>query len=349
MLEIHHAHPMTKRLTQYIARQSLTRTFTDIAKEIGIDEKTVRNIFREYVKAIEKSVRLEAPAYLGIEKINISRKSRCVITNVRKKTISLILENRCGNTVAAALKRIHNRQRVESVSIDMWQPYYDAVRAELPRAKVVIDKDKLIHVADETVDALRKKIGRCLPAVDRRELDRHKKLFRNRNADLTATQRNQVQRLLDIYPRLDRVYKAKEAFRNVWDVSNRIEAAARLKEWSGTINDQLPIEYATLLQAIKKWNDIILNCFDYPTTTGYAEAITNLNREANRYVKEYSFEVARAKMLYAHILYQDPQELTEKATTIVLPKSTRDGIDIESLADFLSRESFRKASSRSAF
>nr|WP_235589073.1 transposase family protein [Tepidibacillus decaturensis] len=35
----------TKRLVEYIEKQSLSHTLVSIAEEIGIDEKTVRNIF----------------------------------------------------------------------------------------------------------------------------------------------------------------------------------------------------------------------------------------------------------------------------------------------------------------
>jgi transposase-like protein len=38
---------MTKRLIEYIEKQSLKRTFVSISEDIGLDEKTIRNIFRD--------------------------------------------------------------------------------------------------------------------------------------------------------------------------------------------------------------------------------------------------------------------------------------------------------------
>ncbi len=40
---------MTKRLTNWIGRQSIEYPYSEIAKQVRIEEKTVRNIFVEYV------------------------------------------------------------------------------------------------------------------------------------------------------------------------------------------------------------------------------------------------------------------------------------------------------------
>lgn len=53
---------MTNRLVKYIRDASLKRTFTSIAEEIGVDEKTVRNIFRDYVAELEQEISFETPA-----------------------------------------------------------------------------------------------------------------------------------------------------------------------------------------------------------------------------------------------------------------------------------------------
>ncbi len=51
---------MTLRLEQWIGRESLRRTFSAIAEDTGVDEKTVRNTFRDYVNELEAQVRFEA-------------------------------------------------------------------------------------------------------------------------------------------------------------------------------------------------------------------------------------------------------------------------------------------------
>jgi transposase len=46
---------MTRRLVAWIGAQSLRRVFAAIADETGVDEKTVRNIFHDYIRELDAS------------------------------------------------------------------------------------------------------------------------------------------------------------------------------------------------------------------------------------------------------------------------------------------------------
>ncbi|MDQ0232439.1 helix-turn-helix domain-containing protein [Metabacillus malikii] len=50
---------VTNRLINWIQEASLEKTFTSVAEEIGVDEKTVRNIFNDYVDEIKPKLILE--------------------------------------------------------------------------------------------------------------------------------------------------------------------------------------------------------------------------------------------------------------------------------------------------
>ena len=51
----------TRRLVQDVERESLRRTFASIADDVGFDEKSIRNIFRDYVNRLGREVRFETP------------------------------------------------------------------------------------------------------------------------------------------------------------------------------------------------------------------------------------------------------------------------------------------------
>lgn len=78
---------MTRRLIESVEEQSMSKTFLDIAEGVGVDEKTVRNIFKDHVAFKEREYRFETPKWLGIDEIHITRKPRLVLTNVERKTI----------------------------------------------------------------------------------------------------------------------------------------------------------------------------------------------------------------------------------------------------------------------
>ena len=55
-------------------------------RDTGLDEKTIRNIFRDYINELEAEFRFETPKGMGIDEIHLI-KPRCVISNIRNNTI----------------------------------------------------------------------------------------------------------------------------------------------------------------------------------------------------------------------------------------------------------------------
>jgi transposase len=81
---------MTDRLVRWSGQQSLKRTFSALADDVGVTEGTIRNIFRDYVTDLEAQVRFETPQWLGIDEIHIIRPP-CVIANIEARTVVNIL------------------------------------------------------------------------------------------------------------------------------------------------------------------------------------------------------------------------------------------------------------------
>jgi len=52
---------VTNRLTDWIQEASLEKTFTSVADDIGFNEKTVRNIFNDYVAELEAQTEFRTP------------------------------------------------------------------------------------------------------------------------------------------------------------------------------------------------------------------------------------------------------------------------------------------------
>ena len=78
---------MTKRLLKSIQEQSMSKTFVEVAESVGVDEKTIRNVFKDYVALKEREYQFETPKWLGIDEIHIIRRPRLVLTNIERRTI----------------------------------------------------------------------------------------------------------------------------------------------------------------------------------------------------------------------------------------------------------------------
>lgn len=288
---------MTTRLVRWIGQQSLKRTFTAIAEETGVDEKTVRNIFRDYINELEKQVRFEIPQWLGIDEIHILR-PRCVVTNIEARTVVNILPDRNKRTVLAYLHSLKGREKVKYVAMDMWTPYRDAVGDTLPQATIVIDKFHVVRMANVALEQIRKSLRARLSPKVRRGLMHDRFVLLKREHDLTAQERFLVSSWSSLHPELGEAYRLKEAFYAIYDADSKATAKARFERWASSIPASQKGAFSPITTAWRFWHEPILAYFDHPVTNAYTQSLNSLIRVANRLGRGYSFEALRAKILF---------------------------------------------------
>ncbi|MDY0341835.1 MAG: ISL3 family transposase [Coriobacteriia bacterium] len=289
---------MTDRLVAWIGQQSLRRTFTSIAEDIGLDEKTVRNIFRDYVNELEKTVRFETPTWMGIDEIHLIR-PRCVISNIRSNTVVNLLPNRNKDTVVHYLSHLDGRHQVQTVAMDMWTPYRDAVQAFMPDARIVIDKFHVVRMANDAVERVRKSLRGSLTPKQRRGLMHDRFVLLKRERDLNDKERLLLSGWAANYSELGEAYRLKEAFYGVYEgMGTRDQALARYSAWHRSVSPEVRDAFADLIRAFTNWQPQILAYFEHPVTNAYTESLNSLIRVMNRLGRGYSFEALRAKILF---------------------------------------------------
>lgn len=289
---------MTDRLVRWIGRQSLKRTFASIADDTGLDEKTVRNIFRDYVNELEAEFRFETPKWMGIDEIHLI-KPRCVISNVRNHSIVNMLPDRDRKTVEDYLRKLPGKSEVEYVAMDMWMPCRDAVQAVLPDARIIIDKFHVLRMAHDALEKVRKSLRERLTPRQKRGLMHDGSILKKRERDLTEPERLLLDGWTRRYPELGVAYGLKEEIYRIYEESGGSERAfAAYETWEKAVVSDLRFAFGDLIQAFTTWQPCILNYFEYPVTNAYTESLHSLIRVMNRLGRGYSFEALRAKILF---------------------------------------------------
>lgn len=289
---------MTARLVGWIEHESLRRTFAGIAEEAGVDEKTVRNIFRAHVRHLEATVRIETPRWLGIDEIHILGRPRCILSNLEQQTIVNVLPNRNKSTVIGYLQQLPDREKVNHVAIDMWNPYREAVRQLLPHAKVIVDKFHVLRQANQAVEVVRKSLRASLTPKQRRTLMHDRFVLLKRRHDLTDQEALLLSGWAENFPALKAVYELKEAFFDIYRCQSRQQALLAYAGWRQSIPAELAEAFRPLTTAVENWQDEIFAYFDHRLTNAYTESLNNLIRLINRVGRGYSFEALRAKILF---------------------------------------------------
>jgi transposase len=293
---------MTTRLIKYIRDESLKRTFVSIAEDIGVDERTIRNVFKEHVAFLESQYKLEVPEWLGIDEIHILGRPRCVLTNVKEHTLIDMLKSRKKVVVERYLSNLPEKRKIEVITMDMWMHYREAVLAVLPHVKIVVDKFHVVKMANKGLDEFRKALKADMTTSQRRQLMRDRFILLRREKDLTAKDRL----LLDVWtsnlPLLGQAHTLKEALFKLYDLPSKQEAQEQYGLWREAVEDcpQIYPYYSDLIRAVDNWYDHVWSYFDYPVTNAYTEAMNGLIKIANRIGRGYSFEAIRAKMLFGN-------------------------------------------------
>jgi transposase len=290
---------MTARLKEWLEKKSLRHPFTHLADETGVSNTTIREVFDDYGKHLQDSLRFETPEVLGIDEVHLIRRSRAVFTNIPFCFVVEMLSDRNKTTVARYLADLPDKGRIRCVTIDMCRPYQDAVRESLPGIPVVVDKFHIVKMANAALDALRKVVGGALSPQKRRVLMRSRHVLLKRFSDLNEVQRKRLDEWGREFPILARAHQAKERFYDLYEAPSRLEAVRRYKEWNAGLDPEIRPTFGPLLTAFQNWEGPILAYFDHRVTNACTESANNLIRAVQRMGRGYSFDVLRARILFA--------------------------------------------------
>jgi transposase len=291
----------TKQLVDYIKVRSLRDTFSRIADEVGVSVNTVRNIFEEHVTVLEKAYSPETPDWLGIDEVHIVKQMRCVLANVRERTVLDMLPTRTKQAVYRRLLQL-DRTEVKIVTIDMHRPYLEAAQAALPRALVVVDKWHVLKYANQGLETVRKGLRASLTPKVRRQLMHDRHILLKRRHTLNATEQTFLHDWMERFPQLRAAYELKEGFYGLYSAKDKFEAKRRYREWLMSVPKEMEAPFLELLRAVENWQDYIFTYFDMPVrvTNAYTESLNALIKHVHRNGRGYSFPAIRAKILFTN-------------------------------------------------
>ena len=298
---------MTARLVDWVGKQAIKQPFAHLADQIGLAENTVKNVFRDYINALEHAVCFEVPRWMGIDEIHIMKNPRCIISNIEHNTVVEVLRDRTKKTVMSYFQSMRGHEKVCYVAMDMWNPYREAVEALMPQATIVIDKFHVLRMANEALETIRKAQRAQLTIKERRGLMHDRLVLLKRRHDLTDREYRKLSGWAANYPLLEAAYDAKEAFYGIWDMDSRVEAEQAYAIWKNNLMPEVREAFHPLVSAIESWHPHIFAYFDHPITNAYTESLNNLIRVMNRLGRGYSFEALRAKILFSEGVYKTKQ------------------------------------------
>jgi len=281
----------SSRLRQYLGQEALHQT----VKRVSLKEKVGEGLVRRCV-ADEIGQRLavtesrETPELMGLDEFSV-RKGRLfhtAICNLTDRTVMAVVEGQGKQKVEEYLDKITHSDAIKAVSMDMHDPFRQAVQMCLPQAKVVVDKFHLIRHVNDALDKVRSRLqgGRWKEGKSRELFKRRYTLLKGAE-NLTDQEQLILERLLSMSPELREAWRLKESFRYWYRTATRAEAELKLVILEQNITEGPLPEFKHLLPTIRKWRQEILNYFDYRITNGFVEGKNNRIKTIKRMAYGY--------------------------------------------------------------
>jgi transposase len=293
---------MTKRLHIWMQQESIKRTFADVARMTGVTEATVRNVFKEWVDHLDATVRFETPRVLGLDEMHLLHDMRCILTNVEQRTVVGLLPSRTKDIVYRHLLMMPERYKVELVTMDMWNPYRDAVRAVWPNMTIVVDKFHITRMANAALESIRKDLRKSLTDKLRRGMMHDRFVLLKRRTALRESEILKLDTWTHKFPTLALAYELKEGFFDIWEAQDGATARRMYADWKERITTELAPTFRELTTAMTNWDAEVFAYFEGGArgrvTNAYTEAVNGIAKIANRNRRGYSFDAIRAKVLY---------------------------------------------------
>jgi len=214
-----------------------------------------------------------------------------------------VLSNRERETLEKWLDGLSEEQRqaIQVVNVDMWEPYPLAVKAKLPHASIVADRFHVMKNLNHCLTQARRAIQNNASAEIKAHLKGSRWVLVKNQKDLNDKERMKLEIIYQISPELKTCHELKELFRLLFDtLTDREEAKLALQIWMQQV-EALDIKaFKPFLVTLSNWFEQILNYFLERWTNAFAEGINN----KIKLIKRRAFGYTNFDHLRFHILVE---------------------------------------------
>jgi transposase len=254
-------------------------TVEEVAKHLNLDSKTVKAV--DY-KCLQKEFGVTDYFHLrvlAIDEIAVKKGHRymTVVLDYLTGRVVWMGEGRRMETLDDFFKgmSVEQKESIEAVAMDMWEPYINRVRHHCPQAKLVFDFFHVVKAFGQVIDEVRRDEYRKATSEDKKVIQGSRYLLLKNLENLTDPQRDRLDDLRNLNETINRVYLLKDQLKTLYWYTNREYAGQALENWcvmADRIDHPAAKKFAGRLRFFKEG---ILNHCDCPIDTGRLEGVNN--------------------------------------------------------------------------
>jgi transposase len=281
----------TTRFAFFVGRRCRAATIQDVARELRLDWRTVKELDKHYMREQLRRVGTPGPKILGIDEIALRKGHvyRIVVSDlVRRRAIWFGGADRSEASMDLFYKWLGPKQsqRIRLAVRDMWKPFRTSTLKvdHAPQAKILFDKFHVLRHLNEALDTVRKGEYARLSGKGRQFIKGQKYTLLSRRENLTLDGRKALKQLLAANKRLNTAYVLKESFGQLWDYEKEGWARRFFEHWRAALKWQRLKPYEKFAEMIDRhWEGIAAYCQpENKVALGFVEGLNNKIRVIQR-------------------------------------------------------------------
>jgi len=282
---------VTHRLACYIHGLCKVMTVQDVADHLELNPKTVKAIDKSFLEKSFAQTDGRNLRVLAMDEIAL-RKGHNYMTVVMDYFSGRIVwmgENRDKETLDAFFAELTAKQKqgIEAVAIDMWEPFINRIKHHCPDAQIVFDFFHVVQAFGRVIDAVRRE--EYLKATDQEKqvLKGSRYLLLKNEENLTDDQQNRLEQVLSLNEVLSILYVLRAQLKMIYYYSDRRTVKKTLDDWCRMAETIDHLSVQAFIRRLRFFEYGILNHADYPIGTSRLEGANNKIKVIKR--KAYGF------------------------------------------------------------
>ena len=282
---------VTDRLAQYIYDLCKMLTVHDVAEHLDLNPKTIKAIDKSFLEKSFGWTDCHDLRVLAIDEIALRKGHNymTVVMDYFSGRVVWMSEGRSKETLDRFFAEMTNKQKeaVEAVAMDMWEPYINRVKHHCPNANIVFDFFHVVQAFGRVIDKVRREEYLKANEQDRKVLKGSRYLLLKNEENLTDKQQSRLKDVLELNSTLNMLYVLKDHLKLIYYCNDRQKAKKTLDDWCEMAGQIEHPSVKGFIRRLRFFEYGILNHADYPIGTSKLEGVNNKIKVIKR--KAYGF------------------------------------------------------------
>ena len=270
---------------------------------LGLSWDTAQEIMRRAVQRGLERRQLERLKYLGMDEKSFRRGQSYVtlLTELEESRVLDVVEERTAEAAGQLWDTLspEQKQAVEAVAVDMWEPFIQTIQTQVPDADIVHDKFHVSKYLGEAVDKVRRQEHKELLAQGDETLMGTRQLWLYNPQNFSPEQAEEFSALKDLHLKVARAWAAKELFSKFWEYQEEGWARRFFKDWFGWVSRSRLKPVVEVAQMLKRHLDNLLTYLKHHITNAVTEGLNSKIQNLKSAARGFrSFRNYRIRILF---------------------------------------------------